>query len=654
MRRAILPVRPERAPRGLGVVLTLSLSATSLLALAALVALRGGPSPWQPTPAALTALHLLTLGFLAPVALAAATQLSAAVASPAAAMRSSWLLPLAWAGGVGVAAGLAHPGPLIAAGGATVALVALIVCAEVAARAFARPRSSLDLRVGMALGLCGLLATLAAGLVTGLRYAGLAPGAPPLALHLVLAAAAAFVPLLLAVSGQLFPMFARCPPLPTVSQRLGPVLLAAAGALAAAWGAGASSAALVLAGALASATAVSVRLVGLERAYRRRRGTARDPAAWAARWASAMLAAGAWGTVVALAGGPRLDGLLAAAVALVLVGGVAGSVVAYLRRVLPFALWNLLLRRFGHAPFLPKLDGLRPPVPLEVLPLLWTLGAAAAAWKLGGFGPAAGAGGWARAHGMWPLAIALALAGLELVWAPSRSLALLLAHHGEPARPPLPPAAPRAPSHAEHELYAEEHHHERKDEVQTPEPAGGAPRALGGGQEVGARAARLHLGVKARRALGQDEIVPDHRQQKHDDRGELEGERSAEGRGEERVLQDLREGDAHERNVPDAGREEHEDRRPGVRPAAPPELAEEFGPMRRRQRAAVRSDDHGQEQHLADPEHRGEEVDVQDQQPEQQGRHLPAGAPAPASSSPSGSRAPHARRARGAGHEGTP
>jgi hypothetical protein len=439
-RTAPLPVRPDRTPTGAWAALALTLALAGLAAFAGTLAAWGGVAAWQPSPLALATLHLFVLAFLVPVALAALSQLGPALFARAP-TAAAWTAPaptVAWLGGVAVAFGLARPGPVLMVGGALVTLAILGLVGDSVRRLGATARSQPDLALGMLAGATGLLATLVAGALAALGYSGLGP-APPVGVHLALATAAAFVPLLLATSQQLFAMFARCPPLPRPLERLGPAALAWVGAVTLAVAAALAADGLAVVGAGLSAVAVSAWAVLQEGAYRRRQGRERDPAAWGARLAAAVLAVGAWLGTAGLAAGDR--GEIAAAVALALVGGIGGSIVAYLRRILPFTLWYLLFRRFGRAVFVPRLDGLRLHLPARLLPVSWALGAAIAAWEAGGFGPAGGTWGLVRAYGLWVLAAAALLAVAELGYGPCRTAALLVCHRRE-ARADAPPTAP--------------------------------------------------------------------------------------------------------------------------------------------------------------------------------------------------------------------
>ena len=418
VRRAVLPVRPDRVGSVGWALSGLSLSLLSLTALGGgLFALGGLPVPIATLPA-LAALHLLTVGFLLPVALSAMTQLSAALFAATPDRTGGRLLPVVWASGLGVAAGFLRPGPVLPIAGTALVAASLVTVASAARRALGAPAASADLRLAMLGGLGGLLLTLLAGVVTALAFTGAIPLPPPVGLHVALAASAAYVPLLLAVSTQLFPMFARCPPASTPTARIGPVAASVAGAAILCLGAAARERAAVVAGVAVSACAVTVWLVLQERMYRRRHGESRDPAAWAARVSAAMLVLAAWLALVHVAAGMGGAGWIPAAIVLALAGGVGGSVVAYLRRILPFTVWNALHQRLGRGHALPTLDALRPAVPLEVLPLLWAFGSAMAAWSLAA--PAAGPMGRALdAHAFWPLGCAALLAALELGWAPA-------------------------------------------------------------------------------------------------------------------------------------------------------------------------------------------------------------------------------------------
>jgi hypothetical protein len=429
-RTAPLPVRPDRTPNGAWAALALTLAVAGLAALAGALAAWGGVAAWQPSPLALATLHLFVLAFLVPVVLAALSQLGPALfaRAPAAA---TWTAPsgaVAWFGGLGVAFGLWRPGPVLIGGGVLVGLAAVGLVGDSVRRLGVLARSQPDLALGMLAGATGLVATLVAGALAALGYSGVGP-APPVSVHLALAAAAAFVPLLLATSQQLFAMFARCPPLPRPVERLGPAALAWVGAVTLTVAAGLGARDVAVAGAALTAVAVSAWAVLQEGAYRRRQGRGRDPAAWGARLAGAVLAVGAWLGTVGLATEDRAA--IAAGVALALFGGIGGSIVAYLRRILPFTLWYLLFRRFGRAAFVPRLDGLRLRLPARLVPVLWALGAIVLAWEAGGFGPTGGVWDAVRAHGLWVFAAAALVAVAELGYGPCRTAALLVRERRE-------------------------------------------------------------------------------------------------------------------------------------------------------------------------------------------------------------------------------
>ena len=424
-RRAVLRVRPERVGSTRWVVACLSLSLLSLAAFGVALTVLSGPDGLPLSLASLAALHLFTLGFLVPVALAAATQLAAALFLPAAERRSGRLLVLVWAAGVGVALGFARLGPILPAAGAALLAAAMGTVAAIARRLGRGAPATLSLRLGMLGGLAGLALTLVAGLVAALALVGALPLTPPVGLHVSLAGSAAFVPLVLAVSTQVFPMFARCPPAPTAALRSGPALASLVGATALCLGVATHLRPAVDAGAAIEAAAVAVWFAVQERQYRRRQGPRRDPAAWGARLAAAVLVLGAGLGVAHLALGLGGEGTTPAALSLVLLGGVGGSVVAYLRRILPFSVWHGLHQRLGRAWTLPRLDALRPGLAVEVLPVLWACATVLVAWSLTGIG-AGPVAHVVRGHAYWPLAAAALLGALELGWAPAVGIGVLL------------------------------------------------------------------------------------------------------------------------------------------------------------------------------------------------------------------------------------
>ncbi len=363
----ILPVHPQFAPAGAALPLTMSLTVATLVAFALSAAALTAPFP--PGPASLMTLHLLTTGVLVPVALSASMQLTGALFAPGPHPgRIAWLLPLAWAGGVMIPLGMDPLPAVLAPGGALLTVSTVGVAAFVAPRLVRGDAASAPLRLGVGVSLGGILATELAGL----RMAVSGPGARALGLHVALAATSTLLPLLVAVSGQLFPMFAHAPPSPP-AQWLRRVALTSLGALGTVLAAATGWGPLLPASLAVLGWGLALWVLEQERDYARRHSRQRDPAVVGARLhALALVVAAALGLGGALFAAPSA---LASAVTLAIVGGLAGSVLSYLRRILPFVLWQSLFRRHGPRIALPKLDELRPRFPVAVLPSLWLAGA---------------------------------------------------------------------------------------------------------------------------------------------------------------------------------------------------------------------------------------------------------------------------------------
>ena len=442
-RTAVLPPRPDRLPAsGLWMALTLTLAVLSLLSFGTILLALPPEEGFVPFPLALAALHLYTLGFLVPVLLTAVSLLSASLFLQDVPRLDPGILflPVVWLGGVGVALGFVLFLGFLPWAGTLLTVASLTVAGSAAFRIRAGLAPTRELGLGIGLGLVGLLATLVVGVVMALGYTGAEPWPPPLLLHLALAAGAAFVPMLMAVSQQVFPMFAHCPPAPRPLHRMGPALWEATGTALLVLGVLTGRAVLRDVGAIAIALALAVWLIIQERMYAHRHGKTHDPAAWGARIGALSLVLGAWLSTAGLLGtvsGGRVAGSgswVGAGIALVLLGGIGGSVVAYVRRILPFVIWNLLFRRFGRADFLPKLDRLRPRLPVEILPVAWALGSAVVAFSMGAVHPQAIWERWGDAHNTWLLAAAIWLAGIELLWSVLKGGRIWAAHRREAHR----------------------------------------------------------------------------------------------------------------------------------------------------------------------------------------------------------------------------
>lgn len=390
-----------------------------------------------PTPAVLSALHLYTLGFLVPVLLSAVSLLSASVflrEDPPRRDLGALALPVSWLGGVGVAFGFTHSLHLLPWAAMLLMVASLAVLGSATSRILHGPLPTRELGFGIVLGILGLLATLGLGVLLGVAYSGLRPWPLPVLSHVALAAGAAFVPMLMAVSQQVFPMFAHCPPAPSALYRTAPAAVEALGTALVVLGVATASLPVRDAGAVLGAAALTAWFLIQERMYARRQGRTRDPAAWGARVAASLSVLGGWALAAGLVG-TRPQGVrdplawIPAGMALLLVGGIGGAVVAYLRRILPFVLWNVLFRRFGRVEFLPKLDRLRPRIPIEILPGLWAFGSLALAFDLLSVPTTAL---WGGSYDLWPLACACWLGTVELAWAPWVTGWIWATHRREP------------------------------------------------------------------------------------------------------------------------------------------------------------------------------------------------------------------------------
>lgn len=292
-----------------------------------------GPGP------ALAALHAWTLGTLTMTAVAVALQaLPVLTAQPAGSVRIAalvwWMLS---AGVAGLVGGLAVSRTGIAAIGAVVVVVALLVFAWRAAVLLRRARRAGATRLAVGCAMLGLVGMLATGGPLALRLAGWLPGVPDVLrpAHPVLAAYGFLGVLALGLSARLIPMFLLVRGIPERRQRWTIVLVAASVG-------GFTLALLVdaprsigLLAALPGAVGAALHAAAMLRAIARRR--ARDPmvgvpllqVAWFALPASIPVGlAAAWG-----AGG---EGGRQACVALLVQAGLLGLAIGLMARILPF------------------------------------------------------------------------------------------------------------------------------------------------------------------------------------------------------------------------------------------------------------------------------------------------------------------------------
>lgn len=417
-------VHPQQAPGGIGVLATFQLTTVTLLAVSVFCLWLGTVSLPLPGPG-LAVLHLLTTGLLVPLSLAAAVQLTVTLhqAPPATAQASWGWLPWLWLAGNLLPVGfLVGPWWLAVAGGGLLVGAVLVACRLLPLLATATELGT-PLRLGLGIGVVGNVLVLASGTLLALSLAGVPSRVASLGLHLTLALGVAYVPLLIGVSGQLFPMFGHLPPDRLSRLRTALLVTVAAGGLLAAAGFLTGWSILVGAGAMA-ATAAILGWALRQEALIRRGGRGLDSAAAGGRLGGWALAVAATATAVALVS-PAARPLLPAAAAFGLVSGLLGSILSYARRISAFLAWHTLFRRFGRTAFIPKLDQLRPPFPARVAPWLWTLGGGSLAVSL--YHPFF----WS----LWPLAAGALAYALEMGWSAATMVWLWARHRMEPYRP---------------------------------------------------------------------------------------------------------------------------------------------------------------------------------------------------------------------------
>lgn len=441
-RRSVPIVHPDRTPGGGATFLTFALALVSLAGFTASLFLLGGVQGPLPTLDDLAAFHLLATGVLVPVALAAAVQLGTAVlAKPGGGSHVwAWCLPLAWLSGVLISFTLYQPGPLLPYAGAVLTGSAVIILLGISRWLVRGEPSTADFRLGLGLGLSGLLATLAVGAGVAFGFAGLWSAAPSAQTHLGLAGTAAFLPLLEGVSGQLFPMFAKALPPEQGKWRRALLILTAVGSTITVGSVAFGTGPWQTVGLAAVAAGTSAWTLQEENLFRTARAVRPDPAASGARIFAPTIAFSAWLATLASIGVPSDRGaLMSFAVTLGLVGGITGSVFSYLRRIFPFVSWHWLFRTYGPSAALPKLDQLRPALGVAVAPAVWLAGSLCAA-----LGAAEAAGlSWrcpaiVEGHLLWPLALSGMVMLLELGWAPAKVGAWYWRHRELPRRTAAP------------------------------------------------------------------------------------------------------------------------------------------------------------------------------------------------------------------------
>ncbi len=225
-------VHPTQTPPGIWVLATFQLTTLTLLAIAASCLVIGGLS-FPLSALGLMTLHLITTGLLVPTTLAAAVQLTLALRQappPAAAGGWQWL-PLVWLAGNLLPFGFLVGPWLLAASGASLLIAATAVAWRLLPLLANGRGLGPALRLGLAIGVMGNVLVLASGSLLALSLAGLPTALARVGLHLTLALGFAYVPLLIGVSGQLFPMFGHLSPDRRPDIRTGLVATVAVGGL---------------------------------------------------------------------------------------------------------------------------------------------------------------------------------------------------------------------------------------------------------------------------------------------------------------------------------------------------------------------------------------------------------------------------------------
>ena len=318
---------------------------------AAVVAMR-----W--TAPALAAVHLVTLGFLTMTMAGSLLQMMPAVAGlplRGTARLAAWSCPLLGAGAALLAAAfLSGRAPLFALAGVLLFLAFALLLACLLPTLWQRARAAAavaHIAGGMRAAVAALLACVAAGLLLAGWLAG-GPAVPVLPLvdiHAALGLAGWVVPLVMAVSFQVIPMFQATDPFPPFAARtLVPlVLLALAAWIAGRWLDAPWRAVPLLAGAL-----LVTAYAGLAASLLLRRARTRS-AAGTPYWllSLAALAAAAW--LFAWPGDPSDRRTVLSGVCFL--AGCAMSVVnGMLYRIVPFLVWHHLRARLPPDVAVPK------------------------------------------------------------------------------------------------------------------------------------------------------------------------------------------------------------------------------------------------------------------------------------------------------------
>ena len=313
------------------------------------------------TGPALAAVHLVTLGFLTMTMAGSLLQMLPAVAGLAlrgTSRLAAWSCPLLAAGAALLAAAfLSGQARLFALGGGVLlaAFVALLACLLPTLSQRTRAAAVVHIAGGMRAAVAALLACVVAGLLLAGWLAG-GPAVPVLPLvdtHAALGLAGWVVPLVMAVSFQVIPMFQATDPFPPFAARLlvPLLLLALAGWIAGRW----LDAPWRTVPALAGAAVVTV-YAGLAAALLLRRERTRT-AAGTRYWllSLAALAGAAW--LFAWPGEAP-----APLVGVCFLAGCAMSVVnGMLYRIVPFLVWHHLRARLPPDVAAPKFAELIPP-----------------------------------------------------------------------------------------------------------------------------------------------------------------------------------------------------------------------------------------------------------------------------------------------------
>jgi hypothetical protein len=301
------------------------------------------------TAGALAAVHLVTLGFLTMTMAGSLLQMMPAVAGlplRGPSRLAGWSCPLLGAGAALLAAAfLAGRAPLFALAGTLLAGAFALLLGCLVPTLWQRTRAAAataHIAGGMRTAVAALLACVAAGLLlTAWLAGGPAVPVPPLVdTHAALGLAGWVVPLVMAVSFQVIPMFQATDPFPPAAARLlvPLVLLALAGWIAGRW----LDAPFRTVPALAGAALVTV-YAGLATALLLRRERTRT-AAGTRYWLLSLAALAGAGWLFAWPGTP--SDARTVLVGTCFLAGCAMSVVnGMLYRIVPFLLWHHLRAR---------------------------------------------------------------------------------------------------------------------------------------------------------------------------------------------------------------------------------------------------------------------------------------------------------------------